>query len=208
MAAKTKREQARRTPTQERARQTVGAVLDAVTRVIERHGVHGITTNRIAAAAGVSIGSLYQYFPDKHAIFAALHARHVDAIDRAIEGALLAHGAGPFEDRVCALVDGLVEAHGKEPALHELLTATQVADDGGLGLGLRLRGAFERALSAPRQGHEAPRDVDRTLLVLPPIIEALAHGAAYRRPARLSLAAAKDEAVRAVRAYLRAPLHA
>ena len=59
----------RREPMQQRSRQTVEAVLEAVQRVLRRHGAEAITTNRVAEAAGVSIGSLYQYFPDKQAIF-------------------------------------------------------------------------------------------------------------------------------------------
>ena len=66
----------RREPKQRRSRETVEAVLEAVQRVLKRHGVEAITTNRIAEAAGVSIGSLYQYFPDKRAIFtASAHAQ-------------------------------------------------------------------------------------------------------------------------------------
>jgi AcrR family transcriptional regulator len=75
---KTKRSVVRREPKQRRARETVEAVLDAVVRVLKKHGVDGVTTNRIADAAGVSIGSVYQYFPDKRAIFTALHDRHVE----------------------------------------------------------------------------------------------------------------------------------
>ena len=75
----------RREPKQQRSRQTVEAVLEAVQRVLKRHGAEAITTNRIAEAAGVSIGSLYQYFPDKQAIFTALYDRHVDEVRHLIE---------------------------------------------------------------------------------------------------------------------------
>ena len=54
---------------QRRALQTVDAILDAVLRILKREGTAAVTTNRIAEVAGVSIGSLYQYFPDKDAIF-------------------------------------------------------------------------------------------------------------------------------------------
>jgi AcrR family transcriptional regulator len=54
---------ARRIPQQPRARETVNAVLDAVARILRRDGIAAITTNRIAEVAGVSIGSVYQYFP-------------------------------------------------------------------------------------------------------------------------------------------------
>ncbi|HEY5958755.1 MAG TPA: TetR/AcrR family transcriptional regulator [Polyangiaceae bacterium] len=75
----------RREPKQQRSRQTVETVLEAVQLVLKRHGAGAITTNRVAEAAGVSIGSLYQYFPDKQAIYMALHDRHVDGVRQLIE---------------------------------------------------------------------------------------------------------------------------
>lgn len=79
----------RREPKQNRSRQTVDAVLEGVQLVVRRHGPQSITTNRIAEAAGVSIGSLYQYFPNKRAIFTALHERHVDEVRLVIEQTML-----------------------------------------------------------------------------------------------------------------------
>ncbi|NMM91281.1 TetR family transcriptional regulator, partial [Rhodococcus sp. SRB_17] len=60
----------RKTPAQERSRATVDRIVEAATRVLDREGI-ATTTNRIADEAGVSVGSLYQYFPDKHAIIHA-----------------------------------------------------------------------------------------------------------------------------------------
>src|SRR5580700_3072204 len=107
----------RREPQQRRARETVEAVLDAVERVLKRRGLEGVTTNRIAEAAGVSIGSVYQYFPDKRAIFTALHDRHVETIARLIDRTLVEQAAAPLEDFVRALVEALVDAHAADPEL-------------------------------------------------------------------------------------------
>jgi AcrR family transcriptional regulator len=204
-AKETKKAPARREPQQRRSRQTVEAVLDAVVKVLKRHGVDGVTTNRIAEVAGVSIGSVYQYFPDKRAIFTALHTRHVDEISRVIEGRLVEHAASSLEDFVRALVEGLVEAHATDPELHELMT-TQVphGGDGARALEVRLRGTFRLAICSRAHEGRTPRDLDRALFVLPHMVEALAHGAAYGRPPGLSITDAKEEAVRAVLAYLRA----
>ena len=65
----------RRAPKQQRSRQTVDDVLEAVRLVVKRHGAQAVTTNRIAEAAGVSVGSLYQYFPTKDAVTRALVQR-------------------------------------------------------------------------------------------------------------------------------------
>jgi len=97
VALRTTHKSVRRRPKQRRARQTVDAVLDAVVRVLKREGVQGVTTNRIAEVAGVSIGSVYQYFPDKQAIFVALHQRHIDQVphraDATRDFAVRLHGA-------------------------------------------------------------------------------------------------------------------
>lgn len=62
----------RRSPKQERARKMVEKLLDATAATIAERGLDDTTTNHIAERAGVSIGSVYQYFPDKEALFAAL----------------------------------------------------------------------------------------------------------------------------------------
>ncbi|HEU5076650.1 MAG TPA: TetR/AcrR family transcriptional regulator, partial [Polyangiaceae bacterium] len=98
-------------------------VLDAVTVVLKRHGPDAVTTNRICEAAGVSIGSLYQYFPDKQAIYRALHQRHVDEVSRVIERALAERRSGSLEDFTRALMHGLADVHTADPDLHQLVTA-------------------------------------------------------------------------------------
>src|SRR5271170_6580599 len=97
MGAKTVRVPVRRQPKQRRACQTVDAILEAVIRILKREGVDALTTNRIAEVAGVSIGSVYQYFPDKRAILVALHQRHIVEIDRIVESTLVKHAESSLE---------------------------------------------------------------------------------------------------------------
>src|SRR5437870_2690564 len=111
MSRKPRRPSRRRQPTQLRARQTVEAVLDGVIRILKRQGLAAVTTNRIAEAAGVSIGSVYQYFPDKGAIFLALHERHVAEVSGIVERTLIAHAEAPLPALLRALIDALVEVH-------------------------------------------------------------------------------------------------
>jgi len=195
--------ESRRVPKQARARLTVEAVLDAVVRIAKREGLGAVTTNRIAEVAGVSIGSVYQYFPDKTAIYAALHDRHVREMSQRIDSTLVDHANDSLEDVVRALVTAMVDAHASDPELHELL-ATEIPNRGGTrAFETRLRDALRLAL-ASRAGRKAmtPREVERVLFVLPHLIEAFAHGAV--RPGGLSIAVAREEAVRAVLAYLNA----
>jgi AcrR family transcriptional regulator len=193
----------RRQPAQRRSQQTVGAILDAVIKIIKRRGVAGVTTNHIAEAAGVSIGSVYQYFPNKRAIFVALHDRHVDQIAGVIERTLVRHAASPLDEIVQALIEALIDAHSDDPELHELLT-TEVPHGATStsSLDVRLRGALRLAISANSNQRHTSAQLDRILFIVPIMVEALSHGAALRRPARLSLAAARREAVRAVLVYL------
>src|SRR6056297_1930332 len=67
----------RKRPRQERSRRLVAKVLDEATRLFSELGYHATTTNHIAEAAGVSVGSLYQYFPNKDALLVVLAERHI-----------------------------------------------------------------------------------------------------------------------------------
>ena len=193
----------RRHPKQRRARLTVEAVLDAVIRILKREGFRAVTTNRIAEVAGVSIGSVYQYFPDKQAIFIALHRRHIDQVDRIIQTKLVEHASAPLDDLIRAMIEGMVEAHTPDPELYHLL-ATQVPHraDGTSDFAVRLHGAFRLALASRAHELKPGRDLDHLAFVVANLVESLSHAALFRRPPRLSLAGAKAEVLRAVLAYL------
>lgn len=188
----------RREPRQQRSQQTVEAMLDAVERVLKRHGVEAITTNRIAEAAGVSIGSVYQYFPDKRAIFSALHARHVAGVSQAIDRTV-AEATSSFEDFVRALVETLVEVHAGDPELHRIISAA--VPESAVGFRNALRATLAKVLSSGKCGRYEESVTSRMLFVLPHVMETLVHGAV--EPAlSLSVEQAKEETVRAVLLYL------
>ena len=112
---------ARKGPKQQRAKVTVAAILDGAVRVLDREGAEAATTSRIAEVAGVSVGTLYQYFANRDAILDALQDRE---FDRATEmmNRVLARGAYQSDREVArAVIEGLLELHGAAPALHRLL---------------------------------------------------------------------------------------
>lgn len=113
----------RKRPRQGRSRLTVEAILDAAARVFERHGYAAGTTNRIAERAGVSIGSLYQYFPNKDAVLVALVERHLDEGVATVGPVLaeLAQDVPPVEEGMRRLVEAMVALHRDRPALHRVL---------------------------------------------------------------------------------------
>ena len=197
----------RRRPKQRRARQTVEAVLDAVMRIVKREGIKAVTTNRIAEVAGVSIGSVYQYFPDKRAIFIALHERHIQQIDRLVETKLVENAESPLDKLIRAMVEATIEAHETDPEFYGLLMAeVPHRAEGTRDFAVRLHGAFRLAISSRAHELRRRRSLDKIVFVVTHMVESLSHGAVLRRPPGLSLAAAKEEAVRAVLAYLRAPV--
>jgi AcrR family transcriptional regulator len=111
----------RKRPLQTRSRETVAVILEATARILEAEGLEAANTNAIAARAGVSIGSVYQYFPDKSAIFAELiHKAEADLGDN-LE-MLLARTAGlALEERVVILVKAGVGQQMQRPQLARIL---------------------------------------------------------------------------------------
>jgi AcrR family transcriptional regulator len=108
----------RREPQQDRSRATHERILHAAARVLAEHGYARGTTNRIAEAAGLSVGSLYQYFPNKDAVLAELVRRHVRAGGDALAQLPL---DGPLEELLRAAVGGLAALHRGDQRLHRVL---------------------------------------------------------------------------------------
>ncbi len=114
----------RRRPRQERARFTVSSILEAAVEVIDQLGWTRASTNRIAERAGVSIGSLYQYFPNKEAVLAALVEQHRSTVHEVVEKALvaLADPEWPVGASLRRLFDELLRLHRQDPALTRVLS--------------------------------------------------------------------------------------
>jgi AcrR family transcriptional regulator len=115
--------EARRLPRQDRAHATVEAILQAAAELFAKHGYARTTTNKIAVRAGVSVGSLYQYFPDKDAVLARLLEQHQQDVHRVLAlslGELTDPGVG-LEDGVRRLLQRLVDLHLERPDLTRAL---------------------------------------------------------------------------------------
>jgi AcrR family transcriptional regulator len=112
----------RKTAKQARAQATVDAIVEAAAQVFESLGYATATTNRIAERAGVSIGSLYQYFPNKDAILVALARRHLEQGMTMLAPQLQRLGEGEAWDAVLPdVVDAMVAMHAVAPMLHRCL---------------------------------------------------------------------------------------
>lgn len=109
----------RKEPRQARSRATVETIVQAGARILSDEGWAGFTTNRIAELAGVSIGSLYQYFPDKLSLVDAIRDRHLDD-SITVMRKVRADRLSPAEF-AAQLVQAMVAAHSVYPGLHRVL---------------------------------------------------------------------------------------
>jgi AcrR family transcriptional regulator len=111
----------RKSPRQARSQAMVEAILEATARVLVERGYAGITTNLVAERAGVSVGSLYQYFPNKDALVTALHERHMRRMDSAFDAVFAKSVKMSFDEALTTIIEGLVESHRLEADLHRVL---------------------------------------------------------------------------------------
>ncbi len=145
---------ARKTPLQTRAQVTVEAILAAAAHVLERESPAGFNTNRVAEVAGVSIGSLHQYFPNKSALVTALIDRHQHALAGEVEACVAARADGPLREALAALARiGIAQQYGRP-----LLSAALGHEERRLPMRSRIRGAEERIVAGivgllRRHGH-------------------------------------------------------
>jgi AcrR family transcriptional regulator len=173
----------RKVASQARARQTVDALVRATAHILVKDGYERTSTNKVARLAGVSIGSLYQYFPGKEALVAAVIDRHQGEMMQTIRAALVRVGSRPLATAARELVKVMIEAHRIDPKLHRVL-AEQIPRVGRL----ENVAAFEREgtalLAAYLDTHRqelAVTDVDLAAFVCVTSVEALTHAAVVNR---------------------------
>ncbi len=131
MASRRPRLEPRKPPTQKRAQTTVEELLTAAAQIFEAWGYASGTTNRIAQRAGVSIGTLYQYFPSKEAIAVALLERHIFDTEKRLRdwvGHMVEERHG-LQAALQDYVEGMLDLHSGGPRLqHILLEETPLPD--------------------------------------------------------------------------------
>src|SRR6476646_1367326 len=113
MAGRSVRANSRKKPQQERSIAMVATLLEAATRVFVKEGYARATTNRIATAAGVSVGSLYQYFPSKDALAVELLRRYRERLIAVIGGRLQGVRRETFAETIRGLLTDLLQAEGR-----------------------------------------------------------------------------------------------
>jgi AcrR family transcriptional regulator len=195
----------RKAPRQSRAQETVKAILQAAAETIAEHGFAATTTNKIAERAGVSIGSLYQYFPNKTAILVRLLEEHVSGVKPVIDQSLLEFRDPrmPFAVAMRRLFLRLIEAHKVNPRLNRVL-AEEVPHPAHIKV-LDQRqdeiyvGQIKDILR--RRGDVGVKDPTAAAHVLVQATGALSRWLIHSAPERLDREAYIDEAVQLLSAY-------
>jgi AcrR family transcriptional regulator len=178
----------RKIASQGRSRVTVQSLLEATARILVRQGYDRTSTNKIAEAAGVSIGSLYQYFPSKEALVAAVIDRHTQDMMQIVREALAKVALCPVEIAARELVTVMIDAHRVDPALHRVLVE-QIPRTGRLeNIEAIDREAYAlvRAYLEVHSDKLNIADLDVAAFVCVSTVEALTHAAVLRQPQLLS----------------------
>ncbi len=137
----------RKSPVQARSAATVETLHIAVIQVLTREGLSRCTTTRIAERAGMSVGSLYQYYPNRDALLAAVLKKHLEGVAGAVEHACGEHRGKPVSQMASALVTALLAAKLRDPEESKALYA--VAEGrGGAALVARMHTRIVAAIAA------------------------------------------------------------
>jgi AcrR family transcriptional regulator len=194
----------RKKPRQERSQATVEAILSATARVLCSTGYDHASTNRIALAAGVSVGSLYQYFPSKEALVAALVEKHTDQMMSLLRAKLAEVALAPLPVAVRTMIEAMFDAHAVDPKLHKVLIE-QVPRIGRLEKLVDMDHEIEVLLAAylqARANELRRQDVGAAAIVLVHLVESVTHHAVLTELPASRRRALSDELTDMVLRYL------
>jgi AcrR family transcriptional regulator len=198
----------RKIAAQRRSRATVEALLEATARILVKEGFDKASTNRIAEVAGVSVGSLYQYFPSKESLVVAVIEQHQQEIMRTVRRELQGVLTEPIDRAVRKMIAVAVKAHRIDPKLHRVL-AEQVPRVGQLeNLELFNRENFTLFGTYLKSHSDELRveDLGLASFVCVTTIEALAHNAVLHHSDMLSdekMEALVEQTARLITGYLK-----
>lgn len=198
----------RRRPQQQRSRATVGFVLEAAAQLFAEHGYDATTTNAVAQRTGVSIGTLYQYFPSKDGLLVGLLDQHLAAAETVLLARLRAVAPGRPDEAVRTMVQVVVEHNTGHPRLAALLhehAARQPELRSRVGdLRRRVAEALVAHLIDPGVGPDVERSRPRLRADLcVRLVDHLVHSVLAEPPPGVALAEVIEEVVGVARRCLR-----
>jgi AcrR family transcriptional regulator len=174
----------RKQPKQSRSKVTVEAILEATTHILVEEGYDKANTNRIAERAGISIGSLYQYFPNKEALMTALMEQHAQEMAELVETKLDRLFDSPLEIAIPEIITAVVAAHAINPRLHQVLSEEIPCSERSP----QMHKADERITELLRayldrwRDQIQPQNIDLTVFILSRTVDSLCHAAVIEYP--------------------------
>jgi AcrR family transcriptional regulator len=191
-------DKSRRIPRQSRSQSTVDAILFAASHILRSEGARAVTTERIARCAGVSIGSLYQYFANKQAILAALRARHGDWLAAETRAGIERGAAQPtLREAVRVSIERVIAVHRPEFRLGDMAPFAPLQRDE-----LKRFRAGTEAYLRSHADQIRPLDFELAAAVITRGIEAVVFGMSRDEPHWLDHPAFVDEVTELVVGYL------
>ena len=197
-------ENKRRMPRQARAAETVAAILEAAAQILESDGLATFTTNAVAERAGVSIGTLYQYFGDKNAVLLALARQELAAALAEVTRALQGEDDPTVEGRVRAMIRAMIHAFRGRQRARKAVVQAILAQGLGIELMAPVASFIATASAAIGSGPEAklPGLSSQQLFVLSRSALGVIRAAVLEEQPFLRSRGFEDELVRMVMAYL------
>ena len=196
------REITRRKPQRANGRETVATIFEATARILQSEGRTGLNTNRIAEKAGISIGALYGYFPNKQAIVLAMARHELDLMrDRVL--AALVHDRADETDPIRRAVRALIAGYTARGKVRRILMETLFAHGGSEEMARPVSEIADALLANPQQlfpGGAAPSRI--ALYVLTRAVDSVIRTATYENVEFLRGRAFEGELVRLVYGYL------
>ena len=193
----------RKAPRQARAQATHDAILEAAAQIIGAGGLSAFNTNAVAQRAGVSIGSLYQYYGNKDALMVALIHRQQKRQLMSVAQAVASVEDADLATKIRRIVRAAMQHHHDNALLASAIDheEARLPMDAELTGYLDQGGEMVRGLLARHATEIGDIDIDRAVRTLPALVRAATDSWANRNPPMLGVA--EDEAVRAVLGYLR-----
>lgn len=140
----------RKTPVQARSAVTVEAIAEATIQVLLSHGAERLTTTRVAERAGVSVGTLYQYYPNKQSLLFAVLEHHLNKVAERVEAACKSACHKPLAEMTKEMVEAFVDAKMERADISVALYRIS-ADVGGPALIKRISQRSRKAVEAMLQ---------------------------------------------------------
>ncbi|MCC6333857.1 MAG: TetR family transcriptional regulator [Myxococcales bacterium] len=194
----------RKRPSQGRSKATVEAIVQATARVLLKDGYEACTTNRVAETAGVSIGSVYQYFPNKESLVVAVMEGHLGQMQEALARRLGELSDADLPTVVKSMVGGMLEMHRIQPRLHRVLLE-QVPRIGALKRLHELNDQYEPLVAAWLEAHQEQLELPNpgaAAYVMIAAVEGVVSRVMLEKPGWVELGVLEPQLTRLILGYL------